>query len=1094
MEILGLDDPVWFDALTLGERAASLRAAGAGAMAVGPADSEVAENRLQRWRSAPPFADQSQFEKRLAVDLIDERQFRLLLAEPAENLRNRIAESPAWLERIRLAFTRPAATRRIGSKGKASDRLQKTGFLAGLEPLVKLGLDRLQCGIDLLQERYNHIPFDPGEAQQLMVGGLPHQLMKLMSRTMVLELNVARMQGLLKGDTPEARYLDFLESLTEPGAMLSILREYPVLSRHIVTTIDNWVETSLEFLERLTADWEMICARLNRGTDPGDLRAVAAAAGDLHRGGRSVVIATFGDGWKLVYKPHSMAVDVHFGELLAVLNQWGNHPQFRTPRVIDRPGYGWVEFIEARACETAEQLCRFYERQGGYLALLYFLEATDFHLENLIAAGEHPVMVDLEALFHPRMGLSDGQAPSDRLGAEVMARSVLRVGLLPQRIWTRDGKSGIDISGLGGEPGQLSPHMVPVFDGAGTDEMRVARKQVAMPGSHNRPTIAGNPVNPQEFVDHIVRGFASIYELVIRHRDELLAPNGRIAAFAADETRAVLRPTRTYALLLSEGCHPDVLRQGFEQDRLFDRLWMDISARPKLADLIPAESADLRRGDVPVFTTRPDSTDIWTSTGQRLASFFETPSLAAVRQRLEEADESDLERQIWFIRASMASLAVEHDGRGATGARGNVAGIQSAATDDIIAAAKKVGDKLDMLAIEQGDDVAWIGLVLVDGRSWSLLPLSFDLYGGTLGILLFLGYLGWVTGEQRYTSLARRAIASVLKRADSVEQPAQQVAIAGNIGAFSGWGGVIHTLAHMGALWGDGELISRAKRLTELIAKQIEQDRCLDIIGGAAGLMAVLCSFYRLTGFDPALRAARDCGDHLIAAARPMADGIAWETPVRATRPLTGLSHGAAGFAWALHELASLTGDQRFTRASLDAVAYERSVFSPEAANWPDFRSEGSESPGRAGFSMSWCHGAPGIALARLASIHHLSDPGIRSDAEIALDTTIRSGFGTNHSLCHGDLGNVEPVLIASQLLDDPRWKASASAIASSILKRFKAGGWICGVPQGVETPGLLVGLAGIGYGLLRLADPARIPSILTLAPPTICSNREQDA
>jgi lantibiotic modifying enzyme len=41
------------------------------------------------------------------------------------------------------------------------------------------------------------------------------------------------------------------------------------------------------------------------------------------------------------------------------------------------------------------------------------------------------------------------------------------------------------------------------------------------------------------------------------------------------------------------------------------------------------------------------------------------------------------------------------------------------------------------------------------------------------------------------------------------------------------------------------------------------------------------------------------------------------------------------------------------------------------------------------------------------------------------------------------------------------------------------------GVPLNVETPGLLLGLAGIGYELLRLAEPERVPSLLTLAPPT---------
>jgi lantibiotic modifying enzyme len=35
-----------------------------------------------------------------------------------------------------------------------------------------------------------------------------------------------------------------------------------------------------------------------------------------------------------------------------------------------------------------------------------------------------------------------------------------------------------------------------------------------------------------------------------------------------------------------------------------------------------------------------------------------------------------------------------------------------------------------------------------------------------------------------------------------------------------------------------------------------------------------------------------------------------------------------------------------------------------------------------------------------------------------------------------------------------------------------------------IDSPGLMNGLAGIGYALLRLAEPERVPSVLTLAPP----------
>ena len=48
----------------------------------------------------------------------------------------------------------------------------------------------------------------------------------------------------------------------------------------------------------------------------------------------------------------------------------------------------------------------------------------------------------------------------------------------------------------------------------------------------------------------------------------------------------------------------------------------------------------------------------------------------------------------------------------------------------------------------------------------------------------------------------------------------------------------------------------------------------------------------------------------------------------------------------------------------------------------------------------------------------------------------------------------------------------------------MEAQGWLCGIPHGIETPGLMIGLAGVGYGLLRLAAPNDVPSVLVLAPP----------
>jgi lantibiotic modifying enzyme len=209
-----------------------------------------------------------------------------------------------------------------------------------------------------------------------------------------------------------------------------------------------------------------------------------------------------------------------------------------------------------------------------------------------------------------------------------------------------------------------------------------------------------------------------------------------------------------------------------------------------------------------------------------------------------------------------------------------------------------------------------------------------------------------------------------------------------------------------------------------------------------------------------------------------MKRGIGWSIEGAITRPLTGFSHGTAGIAWALLELAALTGEEHFRKAALDAIAYERDLFSPEAGNWPHLADNDS-------FWVTWCHGAPGIGLARLCSLRYLDDANTRTEIDVALQTTLAQGFGTNHSLCHGDLGNLELILQASQTLEDRQWQVRVEQIAAGILESIDQHGWLCGVPLQVATPDLMNGLAGIGYGLLRLAEPARVPSVLVLAAPT---------
>ena len=1074
--------PGWYHALTLTERIALKLAFGENSPNL-EINTELTQKRIQQWREQSPFSQDSYWVQRLALDGVTEKEFLNLLGEPIEAFYDRLSHPPAWLASIQQAFTNHFSSDHYTlSPPQMLHTEEAIGFLYAVEPLISQGCDQLQEKVQSLSQKQSQLPFDSSTVMEILCTYLPEQLLGMINRTMILELNVARLQGLLEGDTSEKRFQSFVKQLQQRERALALLQEYPVLARQIQICIDHWVNFSWEFLQHLCTDWNDIQATFSQEEETELLTGLQWGAGDGHRGGRSVLIAKFSSGFQVVYKPRSLAVDVHFQELLTWLNHRGTHPPFKTLKVLDRGSYGWVEFVKAYECTTAQEVERFYQRQGGYLALLYVLEATDFHSENLIAVGEHPILVDVESLFHPRFDTTVMEE-SDLLVNNKIANSVLSVGLLPQRIWIDAQSQGIDMGGLSSMEGQLTPYKVVYWQGAGTDEMRVKRKRLEMEGDQNRPTLEGKEIDVLAYADSLQAGFVNLYRLFVQHREELLADNGPLAHFALDEVRVIIRDTHTYASLLGESFHPDVLRDALPRDCLFDRLWLNIEQQPYLAKVIAAERDDLWQGDIPLFTTRPHSRDIWSTCGKQIADFYQESGMTLVQHRLQQLSEADLTQQLWFICASLTTLITEEEPE-----QWPVYHFKepqnSVSREQLLESAQAIGDRIETLALCGEKDASWIGLNFIDEKHLVLAPLGMDLYEGLPGMVLFLGYLGHLTKENRYTNLAKAALRALQCQIES------QKGFIASIGGFEGWGGIIYTLTHLGIMWDDPELLTQAESLVALILPLIAEDEQFDIIGGSAGCIGSLINLYRCKPSPSILVAAIQCGDHLIAKAQLMESGIGWRLENAGAKPLTGFSHGTAGIAWALLELAALTGEERFRTGALSAIAYERSLFCPEVGNWLDLRNFADkvlkEKDNQYTCMTAWCNGAPGIGLARLRSLPYLDDAEIRAEINIALKTTLSQGFGRNHSLCHGDLGNLELLLQASQTLDDPYWKAQVDRFAAIILESIEKHGWLCGVPLGVETPGLMTGLAGIGYQLLRLAEPERVPSVLVLESPKL--------
>ncbi len=1181
----------WFLALTLAERARlpgrSAPAADAPAGAGGARAAAAARRRLQRWRELPPFcpgsaadsAPADRWRRRLAAEGLDEESLLALLAETPGALARRArgarrgAPSPPldWLQDLAAAYQQPpAAPEDLAAQEPAAGTVPgpQAALLEPLAPLLRQARRRLEDRLHRAVAAAPDLLPSARETANLLLPHLVARLRALAARTVVLELHVAGLEGTLEGATPEARFQCFRERLRQPAAALALLRHYPVLARQAARRAELWVSASGELVDRLADDGRRLRAAFSPDRDPGRLLHVAAGAGDPHRGGRTVTLLRFASGLRLVYKPKPLAVEAAFQETLRWLNGRGLAVPLRPLRLLDRGAYGWVEHVAPAPCAEAAAVARFYQRLGAQLAVLYALDASDMHSENLIAAGEQPMLIDLETLFHPApddLALAPSAAAADGAtvdgatadGADVPAtdgdgavtppawRSVLRVGLLPERIWGHDGQPGIDVSGLGGEAGQMTPRPVLQLLDPGTDRMRFARRQVELPAAANQPRLADAEIHPHHHADAIAGGFAGAYRLLLAGRGELLAPGGPLAAFAGAEVRVILRATLGYGALLGESFHPDVLGDALRRDQLFDRLWNGPLEGPRLAALIAAERQDLERGDVPIFTTLPESRDLWTGAGERLPGFFAASGLERVRGHLERLDEADLVVQEWTLRGTLAALALtagafRHAPHRVSG------GAPPAGREALLAAARTAGDRLAALASRDGDHAYWLGLgPTADGR-WVFGPLQADLYGGLPGIALFLAHLGAAAGEPSFTGLARAALASLrpLLRGDRAPLPL--------LGAFGGWGGLIYTLVHLGLLWRDPGLFSAAAGCVERMAPQIAADDHCDLLDGAAGGLAGLLALHRALPGAAVLDAARACGDRLLARAEAQPAGIGWRVPA-GPGALTGFSHGTAGIGWALLGLATVTGERRYSDGARGALRFERALYSPERRGWPDLRDEEQQhawaaeeeraataaaasrtleaaqadraddaaraaaatraadeaaaaaaaarvARGGGARLCAWCHGATGIGFSRLGMLDLLGARGasrhrgsraaggrsatvtrLVEEIGIAVENTLAEGFGRDHSLCHGDFGSLDFLLTAARRFGDRTLLDRTYRLAAGVLESIAGGGWRFGMAAGAEPPGLMVGLAGIGYGLLRLADPDQVPSVLLL-------------
>ncbi|HEX4728567.1 MAG TPA: type 2 lanthipeptide synthetase LanM family protein [Jatrophihabitans sp.] len=837
-------------------------------------------------------------------------------------------------------------------------------------------------------------------------------------------------------DPTGRRHLDrLLEQYSGKRGLARLLLSYPLLARLLAIQCLNHVDAVAELAARLSADLPAITTQLCRGGPAGPVTSFELAAGDRHRGGRTVATVRFGDGQQVVYKPRCGAIAIHLRPLFAWFGQQLPELAPRLPMTLPRAGYCWEEHIEALPCTDLSAVQRFYRREGALLALLHVLGSTDMHCENIIAHGDEPVIVDLETVFHTQPATIEQGNPAEA----ALAESVMRVGMLPLML---EGEFGqLDISGCGGGDRADTPLAVPVVEALGTDAMRLCRRPVPTSSSPNRPKLNGRPMGPDDFLAELIAGFRSGYDVIRSGADRL---RQLASAGADDEVRLVIRETYLYAALLAESTHPDLLTDPETRDAFLRRI-ARLRPVPQLEQLLDAEVADLWNHDVPMLLTRPASRVITPANGIGSGTAPESAleRLTGLLGRLGARHQRD---QKWIIQAAFATRApsIQHLARPSR----ELTGTEDVDPGRLIAEACAIADELCAAAQYRGERVGWLGVEPADGRHWSLAPLGAGLGDGYLGVALFLVALARQTGIPRYLDLATRVLLDLpdlITRCLNDELAAVQI----GGGAMDGLGGIAWAVAQLtrapdgtAGLLPDqllADVLTLCQRLVSYRQERSDHQPAVDdgdVAGGLAGLVITMDSLAR-SGLP----------NTITDTSRQLADAAAGLLPpIDPDAAAGGALHGPTGTAWA-----------RRVAGSAD-----RSPARPPAG----------------AADLSWCSGLSGqLALetaARPDLVRALADPPPL----------------VHHGVCHGETGTLEALLVLSQR-GDRRASQGLRRRSAALLGALTATGPRCGTPGQISTPGYLHGLAGIGYGLLRLADPSAVPSILLFEPLPVVPSAE---
>ncbi|MGX5616881.1 type 2 lanthipeptide synthetase LanM [Bacillus toyonensis] len=853
---------------------------------------------------------------------------------------------------------------------------------------------------------------------------LEKRLYQVLRPSLIVYINKLRVEKALIGIDTNEEYKYFTNNFFHFKKFhMNFFRMLPLLSEKIFTIIENEINYIIWLQGALEKDQKEI--HKMSGFNIMHVEKVINL-GDYHNNGRRTILLEDKFNNKVILKPVDLTNSILYHSLINQLNKDLNTDIF-IPQVVNKNNYGYMEYINHESCESNEQIKGYYYNLGVVLSVIYLINGSDIHNENIIAKQTSPVIIDFETL-----GSTLNPSITEKTSSFKLSNSVLNSRMLPIRF--SEGREVIrDYSAIGRVMKTLVKK-IKIKNEFTSNPIEIREETIVEDTVQNLPFFYDDIYEYDNYIKDIIKGFEDAYNGALKNKEEYM--HILKSSVSKWNYRKVYRNTKIYTLLLDRLNVPDLLENKLKTIKYLRNILEKNIYLATRKDIIQKEIEALLSYDVPYFSNKYE----WES-----CETFSNNEID-LEMKFEKISYSDFLLQRKIIEMSLSN---QNDNLDQLNTVKETINFQTNLSTNKIKEAL-TGKILDGSYISKDGDVDFIGLKTNWQGELEINHLNNGIYDGLLGISSLLRNNADPNHIEIINKLEQKALQEILNKNKN------------NYGFVNGSNAIIsYYLTNLPYITPLNEkvILQIFMDINSDIEKDEYKDNTFDILGGSAGLILTAVKFYQINPkYKILLKVAENLGDYIVNNMQTHNEFVYWKAhdTLNLEDSLKGFVHGLSGQLLAFYKLKDILKTNKYDRVI--HCIHKSEKMSMNEYNYTD----------------SWCKGFSGMGISRIKILELYQNEDIQSDLIFFKNQILSTLYeNSDYCLCHGLMGKLDFLLeLENRGMLERNEKQIVMKVTNNFLNNFAIEDFN---PHKIA---LFTGLGSILYFLQRLEND-KLNSIL---------------